>query len=148
MQEVFQNIPAMQGLDTLDEMLMDPVLVSKMFRKPTSVEDANRQEQLLQNTLLTYSLKKRALKCFHMLPEKHLRTQTTLVTRRIRASPDYLKMLKETDSNTLTAFKEIFPPTTNKDPLLRSRALRLLDLPPLKRRPYLSLARNQLILLR
>jgi len=65
MQEVFQNIPAMQGLDTLDEMLMDPVLVSKMFRKPTSVEDANRQRTTVAEYLADIFFKKAGIE---MLP--------------------------------------------------------------------------------
>ena len=65
MQEVFQNIPAMQGLDTLDEMLMDPVLVSKMFRKPASVEDANRQRTTVAEYLADIFFKKAGIE---MLP--------------------------------------------------------------------------------
>ena len=65
MQEVFQNIPAMQGLDTLDEMLMDPVLVSKMFRKPASVEDANRRRTTVAEYLADIFFKKAGIE---MLP--------------------------------------------------------------------------------
>ena len=65
MQQVFQNIPAMQGLDTLDEMLFDPVLVSKMFRNPTSVEDANRQRTTVAEYLADIFFKKAGVE---MLP--------------------------------------------------------------------------------
>jgi len=65
MQQVFQNIPAMQGLDTLDEMLFDPVLVSKMFRKPASVDDANRQRTTVAEYLADIFFKKAGVE---MLP--------------------------------------------------------------------------------
>ena len=55
---VMDSIPALQNLDTLDQALMDPELVSKLIRKPTNAKDAERQRFAVGNHLREMFFKK------------------------------------------------------------------------------------------
>ena len=55
---IMDSIPALQNLDTLDQALMDPELVSKLLLRPTNAKEAERQRFAVGNHLREMFFKK------------------------------------------------------------------------------------------